>query len=421
MKKQVVLIVMCLSAIEVTAQTEVKRVLFVGNSYIYTNDMPAMVRQMAESVGDEIEYEQVTPGGASFMTQCNSTGAMTSICAGGWDVVVLQGQSQEPSFPWSQFMGQTFPYACRLADSVYANNECAEVMYYMTWGRKNGDASNAPYFDSLATYEGMDNLLYERYMYMGRMNNASVCPAGRVWRKLREDHPEMELYSSDESHPSVIGTYAVACAFYTMLFRKDPTLITTDLTLSAADAQVVREATKAVVYDTMWKYSCHAFLAAQQSGDSSQWQFECLSAVEPEVCQWEFGDGESSTELSTTHTYGEAGTYMVRLVAGKACQPDTMTIEIEVTAGGSQDDPDNPTGNIEQAGMLVVSYGPNPAVSQITICVAKPTKIQIVDVNGVPRIGTEVTDKVRIEVSEWPNGVYLIIADGHCVGKVIKR
>ena len=60
---------------------------------------------------------------------------------------------------------------------------------------------------------------------LAETNQPELAPAGAVWRYLRENHPNIPLYSSDGSHPSLAGSYAVACAFYAMIYKKDPTFI----------------------------------------------------------------------------------------------------------------------------------------------------------------------------------------------------
>ncbi|MCQ2280466.1 MAG: T9SS type A sorting domain-containing protein, partial [Bacteroidales bacterium] len=127
----------------------------------------------------------------------------------------------------------------------------ANIVFYMTWGRKNGDATNCANYPPLCTYQGMDSLLYWRYMQMAADNAAVISPVGRVWHAIRDSHPEIELYSSDESHPSVAGTYAAAVTFYTILFRKSPALITNNLTVDAATAQIIRETVQTVVFDSL--------------------------------------------------------------------------------------------------------------------------------------------------------------------------
>lgn len=252
--KQFLTICLCALALGANAQTdtEIKNVLFIGNSYTEVNNLPNLVQEVSRSAGYEITYQANTPGGCTFRQHC-SNNSMNLIRRGGWDIVVLQAQSQEPSFPQFQVESETYPYAQQLVDSIYANNPDGEAMFYMTWGRKNGDPDprNVAAFPVLGTYEGMDSMLYERYMYMARANDASVCPVGRVWRYLRTNNSDIELYSSDESHPSAAGSYAAACAFYTMIFHRDPLEIRFNYTLEESIAQTIRNAVHTVVFDNL--------------------------------------------------------------------------------------------------------------------------------------------------------------------------
>lgn len=227
-----------------------KKVLFIGNSYTYVNDLPGTVRTLALGCGDTLNFEQSTPGGCTFQNHLSNATTTSLIAQGGWDNVVLQEQSQLPSFPIGQVQSECFPYAQQLCDLIRNSTPDAEIVFYMTWGRKNGDASNCANYPPLCTYEGMDSLLYWRYLQMAEDNHATVSPVGRVWHVLRDNHPEIELYSSDESHPSVAGTYAAAVTFYTILFKKSPACISNDLTLGAA-AQAIRETVATVVFDSL--------------------------------------------------------------------------------------------------------------------------------------------------------------------------
>ena len=255
MRKTVLALLMVALCGNGLCQQTTKKVLFIGNSYTEVNNLPQMTADVARSAGDRLDQTSNTPGGCTFAGHCQNR-SMQLIREGGWDVVVLQGQSQEPSFPPEQVAAETFPFAQQLVEAVYRyNDSLVEPMFYMTWGRKNGDAYNAQFYAPLATYEGMDSLLYERYMYMGQAFNASVCPVGRVWHYLRDNHPEIELYQRDESHPSIAGSYVAACAFYTMIFEKDPLRITYRPELDTATAVLIRRAVRSIVYDNLatWK------------------------------------------------------------------------------------------------------------------------------------------------------------------------
>lgn len=230
------------------------KVLFIGNSYTQVNNLPQVISTLAESTGDTLLYDSNTPGGYTFRQHLNNATTNALIQQGDWDYVVLQAQSQEPSFPDGQFMNETYPFAKQLCELVRQYNPSAKVVFYMTWGRKNGDSDNCPYFPPLCTYEGMDSLLYLRYMTMARDFEAGVSPVGALWHYLRDNNPNIELYASDGSHPSLAGTYAAACSFYTVFFHKNPCIINNDYTLSHDVANNIRIATENVVYDSLAKW-----------------------------------------------------------------------------------------------------------------------------------------------------------------------
>jgi hypothetical protein len=58
-------------------------VLFVGNSYIYTNNLPQMTADVASSAGYRMTWESNAPGGCTFMQHCTNQ-SMTMIRNGGW-------------------------------------------------------------------------------------------------------------------------------------------------------------------------------------------------------------------------------------------------------------------------------------------------------------------------------------------------
>lgn len=308
-------------------------VLFVGNSYTEVNNLPQMTADIAASMGFEMTWSGNTPGGCTFRQHCTNR-SMTLIQNGGWDYVVLQEQSQYPSFPQSQVEAEVFPYAARLVASVYAASPCSEPMFYMTWGRKNGDAGNAPYFPILGTYEGMDSMLYERYVYMAESNDASVCPVGRVWRQLRTNHPDIELYQSDESHPSVAGTYAAACSFFVMFFGGDPAEVTyTPNGVSPQHAEWIRDAVREVVWlqRPQWQRPQPTGSIASVDIDGASVVFTANTSY-ADSTMWHFGDGTSvvTTDSIVCHNYSDTGIFAVTLVATRHCMTDTAVTTVHI-------------------------------------------------------------------------------------------
>ena len=337
---------------------QTKRVLFVGNSYVYTNNLPSMVANMAASMGDELQHTSNTPGGCTFQQHCTNQ-SMTLIQQGGWDAVILQEQSQYPSFPQSQVEAEVFPYAAQLVSSIYAASPCAEPMFFMTWGRRDGDQQNAQYFPVLGTYEGMDSMLCLRYTQMAADNDAALCPVGRVWRLLRTEHPEIELYSSDGSHPSLAGTYAAACAFYALLFHRNPADLQYDAGLNRDVATTIRTAASRIVWSSNQPDPQWLRPSPIASFDSSIFNFQLSIfnfSTHADSLFWNFGDGttaSTSSDIDTiTHTYSDTGDFTVTLVASRHCMTDTATLDIHIgylipdttTTDTTTTDPDNPVG-----------------------------------------------------------------------------
>ncbi|PKP03746.1 MAG: hypothetical protein CVU11_07040 [Bacteroidetes bacterium HGW-Bacteroidetes-6] len=313
------------------------RVLFLGNSYTYVNNLPQIVADMARSTGDSLIFASNTPGGYTLEGHSTNATSLSLIAQGGWNYVVLQEQSQLPSFTDSEVQSMVFPYARKLDSLINVADTCTETVFYMTWGRKNGDATNCAVWPPVCTYEGMDSLLYLRYMTMAQDNHAIVSPAGALWHYLRDNYPTLELYQADESHPSEAGSYATACAFYSVMYRKDPRLIAFDFTLSAVDAQNIRQAAGLIVYDSLMKWHVGEydpaadFVAVPAQGNTISFVNSSVNA-----CKyfWDFGDGQSSDEENPVHVYASGGNYPVSLIASCCTTADTMIVNVTASQTG---------------------------------------------------------------------------------------
>jgi hypothetical protein len=305
------------------------RVLFIGNSYTAVNNLPDIISQMALSGGDVLQYSSNTPGGSTFQQHSGDATTLSLIAQGGWDYVVLQGQSQMPSFPDNQVATEVYPYAKILDSLVHQSNPCAHTVFYMTWGRENGDASNCPVFPPVCTYEGMDSLLQLRYTIMADSNSAFLSPVGRVWHSLRQNNPGIDLYQADESHPTENGSFAAACSFYSLFFNKNPANLNYNYTLNAADAAIIKTTAENIVFDslTFWQrfdpLPTADFIFVSNGNGSYNFM---PSGYVPHVTgyEWNFGDGSPNAFLTNpTHTFTTADSFTVCLTVFTPC--DTVT------------------------------------------------------------------------------------------------
>lgn len=396
-----------------------KRVLFIGNSYTYVNDLPLMLSNVAASANDTVAYDSHTIGGYTLKQHASDAVTLSKIMQGNWDVVVLQEQSQLPAFPITQVEADVFPYAQKLDSIIRHYNNCAETIFYMTWGYKNGDAGNCAAYPPICTYQGMDSLLRARYMMMADSNDAVISPVGPVRRYIRTHYPTIELYDIDGSHPSLAGTYAAACSFYTVIFRKDPSAITYNSSLTSSDANNIRTAAKAVAYDSLstWlvdTYDPNAHFSYTLNGTNASFSNQSTNAVQ---YYWSFGDGDTSTLANPTHTYTQAGNYNVQLIAKKCTLSDTDNAVVAITIS-----------EVSDVLSADVALFPNPVKDLLTIQAPLylVQDISLTDIRGKKLAFDKIKqepNKISIPFSAYPPGVYFIrmIIDGRTeLRKIVK-
>lgn len=332
MQKTILLLFLVLS-FSIFAQT--KRILFLGNSYTSVNNLPLTVHDFALAAGDTIIYSMNAPGGYTFQLHSTNATSLAQISNQPWDYVVLQEQSQMPSFPPSQVAVEVFPYAHILDSLIHANNACTKTVFYMTWGRKYGDASNCASYAPLCTYDGMTARLRDSYLQMGDMNQALVAPVGMAWKASRTADSTINLWAADYSHPSVAGTYLNACVFYATMFEKTPIGNTYISTLPQATAIFLQNIAHHIVFDslTTWNidiYNPQAAFSFTQNGYAATFTNNALLS---NAATWDFGDGATSSDLNPVHIYASPGTYQVAQIVTNGCGVfDTLTQNVTVNA-----------------------------------------------------------------------------------------
>ena len=208
---------------DLRAKDEV-RVLFIGNSYTYLNDLPRMMEELAASAHPPrfVKTEIAGEGGATLQRHWEAGRAVETIRKGAWDFVVLQEQGT---------LGQTTNYAINAPATFheYARKFDGEIrksgartVLLMTWARKDAPRDQA--------------LLTDAYTKIGAELKAMVVPAGIAWQHALREHPAIPLHAPDHSHPAPAGSYLTACVLYAALFGSSPQGLSA-LSLAEADAR----------------------------------------------------------------------------------------------------------------------------------------------------------------------------------------
>lgn len=329
--------------------SQITRVLFIGNSYVYSNDLPNTFLQFALGMGDTVVVASSAPGGYTLQQHSVYAPTLSAIAAQPWDFVVIQEQSQLPSFHPAQVASDVLPYAQALADTVHAHHPCAEVVFMMTWGRENGDAGNCASWPPVCTYEGMQLQLRAGYLTMAQDNSAWCAPVGMAWREVRTQAPSLPLYQGDGSHPQLNGTYLAASVIYSTLFSAGSSSNPYTAGIASADAQLLRDIASSTVLDSLdtWNIGVNdpdagftPFFAVPANGTVT---------FEPSFTggghSWTFGDGSGSTDVQPTHGFASGGVYTVTHVVTDSCgRTDSTAQSVNVVISGlaCHDAPDGP-------------------------------------------------------------------------------
>merc|ERR1712218_508617 len=131
-----------------------KNVLFLGNSYTGGCDgIDNVVRQIAEGAGFSATTERSSPGGKTL--NWHAANSLDLIKNGDWDAVVLQDQSQRPSFGASYVYSNIIPDVLTLTETMKETNVCTTPVFFQTWGKRDGDTQNCNpgEYPDLCTFE----------------------------------------------------------------------------------------------------------------------------------------------------------------------------------------------------------------------------------------------------------------------------
>ncbi|MBM3978738.1 MAG: hypothetical protein FJ304_00360 [Planctomycetes bacterium] len=204
------------------------RVLFVGNSHTFTNDVPGLVAKLAKAANEErpLLAASEAPGGTSFQLHWNNGRVQQRLTEVNWDLVVLQDQSVMPNLTRAEFEEQTLPFARKLNEQIQASG--ARTVLFMTWGYKHD-------------FVPMQRRSDAAYRELAADLKADLVPVGGAWAKARAARAEIELWSGDGNHADVRGSYLTACCFYAAFYGKSPVGNTFTAGLSADDAKFLQE------------------------------------------------------------------------------------------------------------------------------------------------------------------------------------
>ncbi len=185
------------------------RILMLGNSFTFYNDMPSM---LADLTGAEVVHH--TRGGAHLAEQANpktEMGAKTLEALGkeSWDYVVLQEQSNAPITSKQAFLNSVK----KLCEMVRAAG--AIPVLFATWAYQKGSEKMN---EKGIPYDEMATKLSEAYHDAARQNDALIAEVGEEFYKQAD---KINLYAEDGKHPSEEGSRIAARTIAAVILQSE--------------------------------------------------------------------------------------------------------------------------------------------------------------------------------------------------------
>jgi hypothetical protein len=177
-----------------------KKIVFVGNSQTYINDVPKMVQEIGELEKNYVNITNFSVPNYSLEDHWNDGEVQKALDKGKFNYMV--GQQGSSALPESQILLKE--YAKRFAEICKKNQ--TKMNLYMVWPIKSR------LFD-------LDNVIYS-YTEAAKATESSLSAVGLAWKKAWEIQPNIGFYSPDELHASKKGSIMAAIVIYSSLFQK---------------------------------------------------------------------------------------------------------------------------------------------------------------------------------------------------------
>jgi PKD repeat protein len=364
------------------AQNDSLKVLFLGNSYTASYNLPQIVADLSATNNKSLIFDSHTPGGNLLWYFANpgpqyDITAINKIKSTNWDYIILQEQSTVPTIDHYRY-NYMYPAIQSLYDSITFYNECSKVVLFMTWGRQNGGIFCSPdnyCSPDFTDFNHMQDSLESAYTEAADLDNILVAPVGIAWKNVLND-TNLVLHSADESHPNYHGSYLAANVFYNLFWQEKPQNHLSNSNISIQLANYLGDIADSTVFKSNSNWNMDAYnIVSDFSFSTMQNTTTFLNHSQSRGNAdylWDFGDSNSDTVENPQHTYNNDGNYLVKLETKYCNATDTSSNIVQILWNGVNYD--NSTG--------FAKIYPNPASSKVFIEVADLLEIWIYNSNG---------------------------------------
>lgn len=310
-----------------STQAQEKNILFIGNSYTYMNDLPGMVKKLAGSQNKQVNVEAITVGGSNLKGHASRTATYEKIASQQWDAVIFQGHSREMTYDTAIINYNTLPYLQQMMDSVKRLSPCANYYLFLTWGYKEGHQDSLPN-DS---YGLMQQRVERGYRFVQqKIGQLEILPVGLVWDKIIAQHPEIELYDPDKSHPNKAGTYAAAATIEQQLLGIQPNLVYFPAEVGDSLALVIKSFSDAYINTHSTPKKVEEFPSTLSVEKHKKKVSIILDNALSPGSELSFNFSKNKWTTKNKHRYYRKGTKTIKILVQTQCEEYLKEIQLQI-------------------------------------------------------------------------------------------
>ncbi len=408
--KQILVVISILIVMNCKGQDTTK-VLFIGNSFTSQNNLPALFSQIAQSTGDAVVVASHMPGGVSVGDISQGTSAHMNnplvyslIRSNNWDYLVLQDNQGRFCLNYGQFPSSSLVIEghIKIRDSLLFYHPCAHIIWYAGFGPKNG------YLPYASTGSALIDTIYQNYQFLRDTAGQIIAPIGPAFQKIISGYPSVNLWDTDDTHPSLNGSFLIANVIYTTIFKKSPILCSYNPGLASNVDSLLKNTAYQTTFDSL--YNTGLLSSTPQISQTNN----DLIVSGYQSCNWYFNDSPYASNNGTA-TITQPGSYYAITTDNNGCTFRTFE-QSYILTGLEENSLDRNSNSIVY---------PNPAQEYIHIKAPQDTEIQILNIEGQLLHEIKInTQETTISLRNFSKGIYIIkIKDekGIVIRKFIKE
>ena len=194
------------------------KVLFIGNSFTFYSNIPGIFGELAKGAGKNVTVESVTNGSwtlSKFADKTDEYGAKVHAkltASDDYDAIILQDQSTRPLANKTGFVSGIKA----MADKINSTQKSCRIYLYTTWGFEEYASKNN------MTIPKMEAKIRAEYASAAKEIGATVCNVGKAFTEVYTENKDINLYYTDNKHPSYNGAFLSACVHVSTILGIDP-------------------------------------------------------------------------------------------------------------------------------------------------------------------------------------------------------